>query len=90
MYTTWDVHKKSDGTFDIFKNSELQHPSIPQKWLERQLAPYGIVEDTYEDVLEQLSKTGSATVKLPPLGKFSQGEYPTRQNTPKLVKMITP
>jgi hypothetical protein len=72
MDMKWKIHRKSDGTFDIFMNGELLHPSIPQNWLERQLAPYGIIGDTFSAVLEQLSETGKAAVELHPPGKSSQ------------------
>jgi hypothetical protein len=71
MDTKWDIMKKEDGNFDIFKNGELLH-TTPEAWLGRQLAPYGILEGDYEDVLRQLSEAGRATVSIPPLGKFFQ------------------
>jgi hypothetical protein len=71
METTWEIVKNDAGRFEIFRNGEL-HSAVGGSQLERQLAPHGIIESTYEDVCLQLYQAGRATVTLPPLGKFFQ------------------
>ena len=56
--------------FGVWTNGEL-HSTVNGSQLERQLAPHGIIESTYEDVCLQLYQAGRATVTLP-LGKFFQ------------------
>ena len=69
MQATWDIHFTIEGKLDIFKNGELVHRSVPIVWLERNLAPYGIRGEDYENVVRQLSKAGMASEKIPQLGK---------------------
>ena len=71
METTWEIVKNDVGQFDIFRNGEL-HSTVNGSQLERQLAPHGIIESTYDDVCLQLYQEGRAKVTLPPLGKFFQ------------------
>lgn len=71
MDTKWSVFKKADGSFDILKNGVLLH-TIKEAWLERQLAPYGILGNDYEDVIRQLEESGNAQVSISPMGKFFQ------------------
>jgi len=73
MDIDWNIRKREDVTFDIYKNGELHHESIPESFLERQLAPYGIISDRYQEVLRQLAETGNASVSAPVPGKFSVG-----------------
>jgi hypothetical protein len=71
METTWEIVKNDAGQFEIFRNREL-HSTVNGSQLERQLAPHGIIESTYDDVCLQLYQVGRAKVTLPPLGKFFQ------------------
>ena len=73
MNIAWLIRKKEDGTLDIFENGGLLHKAVPQVSLQRQLDPYGIIGDTYENVLCQLAENGEASVAIPLPGKFSQG-----------------
>jgi hypothetical protein len=64
-FVTYEVHKKSDGTFDLFQNGKLLSASIPDEvWLKRYLASYRIIDDKYQEVLRQLTETRKATVEL--------------------------
>lgn len=60
-----EVHKKPDGTFDIFKDGKLLSGSVPTLALvEKQLDPYGVVGDTYRELRRQLTEAGMAKVTL--------------------------
>ena len=49
METTWEIVKNDAGQFEIFRNGELDS-TVNGSQLERQLAPHGIIESTYDDV----------------------------------------
>jgi hypothetical protein len=66
MYTTWEICFTVEGKLDIFKNGERVHRGVPIVWLERQLALYGICDEDYKKVVDQLSDVGKASVRLSP------------------------
>jgi len=60
----WEISKNGDGTFAIYRNSELLHDSIPDKWLEAQLGRYGFCGQEYSEIRLQLELRGKAEVAL--------------------------
>jgi hypothetical protein len=65
MYTTCDTYRRDDGDYDIFKDAVLHHQSVPDSWLERQLVPHGIIEDTYREVRQKLAETWQSQRQSP-------------------------
>jgi hypothetical protein len=59
---TYEIVKRPDGSFDIFHHDELVHPSVPDKWLEDQLARYGICGEECVTARRHLEESGK--VKL--------------------------
>jgi hypothetical protein len=60
----WLVVKKDDGSFDIFHRGELLHGSIPDKWLESELARYGFCGPEYQEIRRHLEEQGRAEMVL--------------------------
>jgi hypothetical protein len=64
MNTVWEIIKKKDGTFDLFRTGELLHGSIPEKWLVDQLGQYGFCGQEYAAIRHQLDQVGRAKIVL--------------------------
>lgn len=64
MKTVWEIIKKEDGTFDLFRTGELLHGSIPEKWLADQLEQYGFCGQEYAEIRLQLDQAGFAKIVL--------------------------
>jgi hypothetical protein len=60
----WEIVRKTDGTFEMFRKGELLHTSIPDGWLEAQLGQYGFCGQEYEDIRRQLDECGKAKIAL--------------------------
>ncbi len=60
----WEIVRTEDGTFEMFHKGELLHSSIPDRWLERQLARYGFCGEEYRDIRRQLDQFGRAKIVL--------------------------
>jgi len=60
----YEVLKRPDGSFDIFQNGELTGRSVPERWLEDQLAGYGVCGQEYRDVRFKLDEVGEARLVL--------------------------
>jgi hypothetical protein len=60
----WEIVRKEDGTFDMFREGELLHGSIPDKWLADQLGNYGFCGQEYKDIRLQLDQFGRARIVL--------------------------
>jgi hypothetical protein len=58
----YEVIRLADGSFNISHNGELRDRSIPDEWLEDQLAKYGICGQEYRDARRDLGEFGK--VKL--------------------------
>lgn len=58
----WEVVKGEDGAFNILHKGELLNSSIPDRWLEDQLARYGFCGQEYRDIRRQLDQSGKATM----------------------------
>jgi hypothetical protein len=56
----WEIVKKQDGTFDIFRTGELLHASIPEKWLASKLGQYGFCGQEHKEIVRQLDQVGRA------------------------------
>jgi hypothetical protein len=50
--------------FDILRDGCLLHAGIPDRWLEDQLARYGLCGTEYHDIRDQPTTSGSAKVVL--------------------------
>lgn len=57
---TWEIVRRPDGSFDIFGNDELAHSSVPDKWLEEELARYGICGEEYRNARREIEESGKA------------------------------
>jgi hypothetical protein len=60
----WEIVKKPDGTFDMFRKGKLLHSSIPEKWLADQVGHYGFCGQEYDDIRRQLEENGKAKIVL--------------------------
>jgi hypothetical protein len=60
----WEIAKKEDGTFNIFRSGELLHGSVPEEWLADQLGQYGFCGQEYTDIRSQLDQVGGAKITL--------------------------
>jgi hypothetical protein len=60
----WEIIKKEDGTFDLFRTGKLLHESIPEEWLSDQLGHYGFCGQEYDDIRYQLDLVGRAKIVL--------------------------
>jgi hypothetical protein len=56
----WEVSRNEDGTFDMLRDGIVLHRAIPDKWLEDQLARYGLCGQEYRDLREQLKTSQTA------------------------------
>ena len=61
---TWEVIANEDGSFALLRQGQLLHGSIPDRWLEEELAKYGFCGQEYRDIRQQLKARGRATVPL--------------------------
>jgi hypothetical protein len=60
----WEIVKEQDGTFNFFRNGQLLHRSIPDKWLEGQLVRYGFCGEEYREIRRELKRSGRARIVL--------------------------
>ena len=60
----YEIVRRKDGSFDIFRNGEIAHPSIPEQWLEDELTKYGICGQEYRDARYQLNEFGKARLEF--------------------------
>jgi len=60
MNVTWEVIRKDDGTYDILQDGTVVGASIPDRWLEDQLARYGFCGQEYADIRGKLNESGKA------------------------------
>jgi hypothetical protein len=58
MPNAYEIIRRTDGAFDIFRNEELRDRSISGEWLEDQLAKYGICGKEYRDARRELDEFG--------------------------------
>jgi hypothetical protein len=71
----WNVTRPHDGEYLMWVDGDEERPlRASDLQLERQLAANGVVGKWYVDVLDQLSRAGTARVKIPKLGQFSQAD----------------
>jgi hypothetical protein len=71
MPSKWHVAQK-DNICTITREDGLIRYAVRRSKLQEQLAPYGIVGDTFKDVCEQLDSTDNVTVLAPEMGKYFQ------------------
>jgi hypothetical protein len=55
-----EILENQDGTFAMLKAGKLLHASIPDRWLETELAKYGFCGEEYRDIRRQLDSSGNA------------------------------
>ena len=60
----WEIVKKDDGNFEIFRNGKLLNLSIADKWLKAQLGRYGFCGQEYQEIRQQLDELGKAKIVL--------------------------
>ncbi len=60
----WEIAKKEDGSFNIFRSGELLHGSVPEEWLADQLGQYGFCGQEHADIRSQLDQVGRAKIVL--------------------------
>jgi len=65
------VNERPDFRFDVLVDGEARHVSITWGTLDRQLAAYNIVGDSFKAFLNDLVLNSVATAEIP-LGKFEQ------------------
>jgi hypothetical protein len=56
----YEIFRRQNGLFDVFHNGEIKHSSVPERWLEDELAKHGICGGEYREVIRQLSESGKA------------------------------
>jgi len=56
----YEIVRRQDGSFDVFLNGEIKHRSVPERWLEDELAMHGICGREYREAVRQLSDSGRA------------------------------
>jgi hypothetical protein len=72
--TLWNVATRKDDLFDIFKDGELLNSGLTLRLLEAQLYAHGIGDEDLLSVLQQLQKSGTATISIEAPIKFRQVE----------------
>jgi hypothetical protein len=60
----WQIVKKDDGTFSISHRCNLLRDSIPEKWLEQELARYGFCGEEYHQICRDIELRGRADILL--------------------------
>ncbi len=60
----WKFVRKEDGTFAILHKGQILKTSIPEQWLESELAKHGFCGQEYHDIRRQLELHGRAEVTL--------------------------
>jgi hypothetical protein len=58
MPNVYEIIRRQDLSFDIFHNDELADSSVPDGWLEDQMARYGICGKEYHDMRRDLDELG--------------------------------
>lgn len=59
--TVIEVIKRQDGTFDLFRNRELNHKGIQEEWLAEVLCRrFGYCGHDFDEILLELNKNGRA------------------------------
>ena len=71
----YEILKRSDSSFDIFHNGELTDRSVADRWLEDQLAQYGICGQEYQEARRKLESVGEARLV------FQTGRIKTKLRT---------
>jgi len=56
----YEIVRRRDGSFDVLHNGEIKHSSVPERWLEDELAKHGICGSEYREAVRQLSESGKA------------------------------
>jgi hypothetical protein len=64
MPNVYEVIRRQDGSFDVFYNGQPKHSSIPDRWLEDELAKHGICGIEYREVRRQLLELGKAKLSF--------------------------
>jgi len=64
MRNVYEIIRRQDRSFDILHNGELEHSSIPDGWLEDELAKHGICGIEYREVRRQLLESGNAKLSF--------------------------
>ena len=60
----YEIVRRQDRSFDILHNGDLEHTSIPDGWLEDELAKHGICGSEYREVRRQLFESGKAKLSF--------------------------
>lgn len=60
----FEILKRPDGSFDVFRNAELADSHVPDRWLEDQLIKYGICGKEYRDVRKELEESGKVRLEF--------------------------
>jgi hypothetical protein len=60
MANVYEIVRRQDESFDIFHNGDLEHSSVPDRWLEDELAKHGVCGSEYREVRHQLNESGKA------------------------------
>lgn len=79
----WEVNVNEDGSFEVRRQGQLLHRSIPRKWLEAELGKYGFCGQEYRGIRLQLQQSGRAvmeTDKGTPPPMRSRSRKSRRQN----------
>jgi hypothetical protein len=53
-----EILKNPNGTFAMLEAGKLLHASIPDRWLEMDLAKYGFCGEEYREICRQLDSSG--------------------------------
>jgi hypothetical protein len=62
--SVYEIVKRQDGTFDILQNGDVTNGSIPEQWLEDEMAKYGICGTEYISARRQLNERGTAKLSF--------------------------
>jgi hypothetical protein len=73
--SVYEILKRPDGAFDIYRDGKLADASIPDRWLEEQLVKYGICGQEYRDSRRKLEELGEARLV------FQSGRIKTKLRT---------
>jgi hypothetical protein len=73
--SVYEILKRPDGSFDIYRDGELTDASISDRWLEDQLVKYGICGQEYKETRRKLEELGEARLV------FHSGRIKTKLRT---------
>jgi hypothetical protein len=65
MIVTWEVIRKDDGTHDILQDGTVVAASVPDRWLEEELARYGFCGQEYAGIRGKLNESGKFEFTYP-------------------------